>query len=160
MSSSVELIIAEPVVPLHTPFNTVYHERLNDYEQAMIEAAEHLEKWQIEAVGMRYQEIEIKEIRRSVGKRLNTVSEFLDSPECRLLLRIKKEKDGFMDGPSVEVRKNWLATIAEAQLHLEPKEARGAIAELNRMDKTTEGQGGQTLNITINNVLQRGVLDV
>jgi len=159
MTSFIDLSIKEPVAPLNTPYNQVYEQRIAEYEAAMIDVAKNLEPWQLEAVGLRFQDNSTKSIRDTVKKRLSKVSAFLDSPECRLLLRLKKEKDDFIEGPSIGVRKHWLATIAENNLFTEPKEASRAISELNKMDKNVEGGGGQTLNITINSVLQKGSLD-
>lgn len=160
MSNSIDLAINGPVSSLYTPFNQTYEQRIADYEEAMIEAAENLEPWQLEATGLRFQDKPTIEIRKAVKKRLSKVSSFLDSPECRLLIRLKKEKDTFIEGPSVGARKNWLGTIVENTILTEPKEASRAISELNKMDKTNEGSGGQTINISINSVLQRGDLDV
>jgi hypothetical protein len=159
MSNSVDLALNEPVLPLNTPFNEIYHQRINEYETAMIDAALNMPPWQIEAAGLRFQGNTTKSISKEVKKRLSTVSDFLDSGGCRLLIRLKKEKNDFMDGPSKSVRRHWLATIADMNLVEDPKEASRAISELNKMDKANDEQGGQSINITINSVLQRGALD-
>jgi hypothetical protein len=159
MPDSIDLIKKETIPPLHTPFNEIYHQRLNDYEKAMIDAAENMKPWEIEAAGLRFQGNSTKSISKEVKKRLSTVSSFLDSGGCLLLLRLKKEKNEFMEGPSLAARRHWLATIIDMNLHCEPKEASRAISELNKMDKANTDNGGQSINITINSVLQRGALD-
>ena len=139
--------------------NQSYQEKLAEFDAELIEAAENMEPWQVKVCGLYYQKKSIKECRVAVKKRLATVSKFLDSPEAKNLIRIRRELDAYKDGPSEAERKHWLVQIVKSNLNEDPKEARGAIVELNRMEQKDNAGGGQSLNIVINNVLQRGSLD-
>ena len=138
--------------------NTDYADQLAVFDADLKEAASELKPWQVKVAGLRYQGKSGKDIAPLVKKDQRAVMNFIKSAECTAFMTIKREMEAFKNGPTESERKHWLVQIVNNCLNEEPKEARGAIQELNRMDKKEEG-GNANVNIVINNVLARGVLD-
>lgn len=147
--------LADPYFYRNDPFET----KLRALEFELCELAADMLPWQRKCCRLRYEGLSIADIRGKVKKQKMEIGLFLKTPEALLFMRMKDEHSVYTDGPSKSQRAAALWRIVIDNESEDPKEARGAISELNRMDKVDAGGGARELKIIINNVLQKGALD-
>lgn len=143
------------------PANDTFALQTNEIKAHILDVGAELESWQRKACRLYHEGKSQTEIVKTLKKGVATVRKCLKSTNGLLLLRLLNELDVYTEGPDESQRKAMLWRIAVDNEKVEPKEARGALAEINRMTTVQGGgTGGAVIQIVINNVLAKGALDV
>lgn len=127
-------------------------------KQEIYDYAKEFEPWQIESARLRSHGETFASIAKTLGKSRQDISNALKEPALDKLFNFFIHLRIYQDGPNEQLRRNMLWRIAVDNEKKDPKESRGALAELNRMSQGHRGSGG--FNIVINGVeLKKGPLD-
>lgn len=142
------------------PENELSARKEHELKKQIVELSKDFEPWQAKAC-QRYAYGEgITSVASNVKRANGVVKKWLDSYAAQQVLALWHAVQVYQQGPNEAQRRNMLWRIALDNEKEDPKEARGAIAELNRMDDAKRGIGGNKIEIVINNeLLPRTKLD-
>jgi hypothetical protein len=166
MSNFVPSIVDPALIPAiladdpYHPLNDDFAKKIASVEREMMEVMSKMEPWEIKAVKDFENGVPIRDIAKSAKKRKDIVTTFVNSVSARTLLSYHHHYSILLDGANESQRKNVLWEIVQKNKDSDPKEARGAIVELNRMNAPKVSGSNQPLQIVINNaIMPKGALD-
>lgn len=138
-----------------------YESLVKSVKRDIFELGSNMDGWKAQACRKYAEGDSINRISKDIGKSFNTIKKAFEfDPDCRNLVHYWKCLKDLEDGPSKSARKYELWGIAMRNRESNPRDAKGAIAELNRMDEEQSALGGGKIEIVIDtSKLPRGDLD-
>ena len=141
--------------------NSDYENLCDDVKEDIFELGSSMIGWKAEMC-RRYAEGESQAaIAKDIGKSAKAISTAIRTdPDCQNLIQYWKCLKDLESGPSKSARRFALWQLYQDNKDINPKEARGALAELNKMDADQQNKGGGNINIVIDtSKLPKGNLD-
>lgn len=142
------------------PENEYARQKEIELKGQIVELAQDLKAWEVNACKLYADGESINAIAKKINRSHKVTRELLETFKCQQIVQLWRAVLIYQSGPNEMQRRNMLWRIAIDNEKGDPKEARGAIAELNRMDDARNGRTGNKIEIVINNeLLPRTKLD-
>ena len=158
--------IAPPVLPAeclidaYHPDNSEFMKSVNHMKQLVVVASAKCRPRHVKAAKMHMDGKSNIQIAEAIGFKPTTVSIIIHRKEVQELIALLRHYSGLWDGPTAQHKKRILWEIAQDNQKTDPKETRGAIDLLNKMDGIYTQKIDHEIKVTIDSgTFKHSVLD-